>query len=164
MELSRSRYRVGQGLLLIPPPARRPPPQPPFLYHVSMRPRKIAVFSLALASVSALAAGLSAMNDAETGASLAGVMIDRFLVILAFGAFGLMASYESQLRGSLIVTEDEWSITIRDAINFGVLPGLVLGLINYLFFSPTGIALSSLPVFERWGAFMMLSSSLWTAG
>jgi hypothetical protein len=40
----------------------------------------------------------------------------------------------SQLKGSLIIASEEWSVTLRDFVNFGVLPGIILGLINYLFF------------------------------
>ena len=41
---------------------------------------------------------------------------------------------ESQLQGSLFIGCEEWSLTVRDIVNCGVLAGLVLGLINYFFF------------------------------
>jgi hypothetical protein len=99
-----------------------------------MQLTKIAIFAVLLACVSAAVAGLSAVNAPKIVGSPTSLMIDRFVVIVVFGVFGLMASYESKLRGSLFVSEDEWSITIRDVINYGILPGLVLGLFNYLFF------------------------------
>src|SRR5207302_11213902 len=37
-------------------------------------------------------------------------------------------------QGSLLINVEEWSLTVRDIVNYGVLPGLVLGLINYFFF------------------------------
>jgi hypothetical protein len=61
-------------------------------------------------------------------------MISRFIVVLVFGTFGLAVARESQLRGSLFISFEDWSLTVRDIINYGVLPGLVLGLINYFFF------------------------------
>jgi membrane protease YdiL (CAAX protease family) len=51
-----------------------------------------------------------------------------------FGSFGLAVARESQLKGSLFMGFEDWSLTLRDIVNRGVLPGLVLGLINYLFF------------------------------
>ena len=61
-------------------------------------------------------------------------MISRFVAVLVFGGFGLAVARQSQIRGSLFVTSEEWTMTLRDLLNYGVLPGLVLGLINYLFF------------------------------
>jgi hypothetical protein len=63
-------------------------------------------------------------------------MISRFLFVLVFGTFGLSVARQSQIRGSLFIGFEEWSLTVRDIVNFGVLPGLVLGLINYFFFFP----------------------------
>src|SRR5947208_9728108 len=56
------------------------------------------------------------------------------IVVLVFGTFGLAVARESQLQGSLLINVEEWSLTVRDIVNYGVLPGLVLGLINYFFF------------------------------
>ena len=61
-------------------------------------------------------------------------MISRFVVVLVFGSFGLAVARESQLQGSLFIGFEDWSLTVRDIVNYGVLPGLVLGLINYFFF------------------------------
>jgi membrane protease YdiL (CAAX protease family) len=86
--------------------------------------------------VTALAAGLAALNTNED-ASAAGVeMISRFVVVLMFGGLGLFAAHGSQIRGSLVITSPEWLTTVRDVLNWGVLPGFVLGMINYLFFFP----------------------------
>jgi hypothetical protein len=101
---------------------------------VSMRLPKIVGFSLILACLTSIAAGLSVWHSHEAGASPAATMISRFFVVLIFGAFGLSVAQACHLKGSLIVTSEEWPLTVRDFVNFGVLPGAVLGLINYLFF------------------------------
>jgi hypothetical protein len=101
---------------------------------VSMRLQKIMAVTVALALLTAMAAGLSVLNTRNSVASPTWTMISRFVVILVFGTFGLAVARESQLQGSLLINVEEWSLTIRDIINYGVLPGLVLGLINYFFF------------------------------
>jgi hypothetical protein len=101
---------------------------------VSMRLQKIMAVTLLLALLTAMAAGLEVLNTRNSVASPTWTMISRFVVILVFGTFGLAVARESQLQGSLLINVEEWSLTIRDIINYGVLPGLVLGLINYFFF------------------------------
>lgn len=101
---------------------------------VGMRLQKIIGITVVLALLTAVAAGLSVMNSRDSGASPTWTMISRFVVVLVFGGFGLAVARESQLRGSLFLGSEEWSLTLRDLVNYGVLPGLVLGLINYLFF------------------------------
>jgi hypothetical protein len=99
-----------------------------------MRPHKIMGIAVVLALLTAAAAGLSVLNSQNAGASPMWTMISRFVVALVFGSFGLAVARESQLKGSLFINSEEWSITLRDLLNYGVLPGLILGLINYLFF------------------------------
>lgn len=101
---------------------------------VSMRLQKIMAVTVVLALLTAMAAGLSVLNTRNSVASPTWTMISRFVVVLVFGTFGLAVARESQLQGSLLINVEEWSLTIRDIINYGVLPGLVLGLINYFFF------------------------------
>jgi hypothetical protein len=101
---------------------------------VSMRLQKIMAVTVVLALLTAMAAGLSALNTRSSVASPMWVMISRFVVVLVFGTLGLSVARESQLQGSLLINVEEWSLTVRDIINYGVLPGLVLGLINYFFF------------------------------
>lgn len=98
-----------------------------------MRLQKLVSFTVVLAILTAAAAGLSVMNE-NSGASTTWTMISRFLVVLIFGGFGLAVARESRLRGSLFVTSEDWSLTLRDLFNYGILPGLVLGVINYFFF------------------------------
>ena len=100
----------------------------------SMRLPKIVSFSVMLALLTSIAAGLSVLNSHSATGSTAWTMISRFVVVLVFGAFGLTVAQASQIKGSLIVTSEEWPLTIRDFVNFGVLPGAVLGLINFFFF------------------------------
>lgn len=98
-----------------------------------MRLPRIVSFSVVLALVTSLAAGLSVLN-AQNSESAAWTMISRFVTVLVFGALGLTVARASQLKGSLIVSSEEWSLTLRDFINYGILPGAVLGVINYFFF------------------------------
>src|SRR5438128_11190959 len=99
-----------------------------------MRLEKIMAIAVVLAVLTAVAAGLSVLNARNSMVSPAWTMISRFIVVLVFGSFGLAVARESQLRGSLFINVEEWSLTVRDIVNYGVLPGLVLGLINYFFF------------------------------
>src|SRR5947208_1873513 len=101
---------------------------------VGMRLQKIMGITLVLALVTAVAAGLSVLNARNSVTSPTWTIISRFVVVLVFGTFGLAVARESQLQGSLFFGSEDWSLTLRDILNYGVLPGLVLGLINYLFF------------------------------
>src|SRR2546422_8171627 len=99
-----------------------------------MRLEKIMAIAVVLAVLTAVAAGLSVLNARNSMVSPAWTMISRFIVVLVFGSFGLAVARESQLQGSLFINVEEWSLTVRDIVNYGVLPGFVLGLINYFFF------------------------------
>src|SRR5438046_9154233 len=99
-----------------------------------MRLQKIMAIAVVLAVLTAMASGLSVLNTRNSVVSPAWTMISRFIVVLVFGSFGLAVARESQLQGSLLINVEEWSVTVRDIVNYGVLPGLVLGLINYFFF------------------------------
>jgi len=101
---------------------------------VGMRLQKIMGITVVLALLTAVAAGLSVLNSHPTGISPTWAMISRFVVVLVFGSFGLAVARESQIQGSLFIGSEDWPFTIKDIINYGVLPGLVLGLINYFFF------------------------------
>src|SRR5438128_10050758 len=100
----------------------------------SVRLQKIIGVTVVLALLTAMAAGLAVLNTRNSLVSPTGTMISRFVVVLVFGSFGLAVARESQLQGSVFIGVEEWSLTVRDIINYGVLPGLVLGLINYFFF------------------------------
>src|SRR5438477_13208553 len=99
-----------------------------------MRLEKIMAIAVVLAALTAVAAGLSVLNARNSMVSPAWTMISRFIVVLVFGSFGLAVARESQLQGSVFISVEEWSLTVRDIVNYGVLPGLVLGLINYFLF------------------------------
>jgi membrane protease YdiL (CAAX protease family) len=101
-----------------------------------MRLEKILGIAVALASLTAAAAGLAELNSGSSVVSPTWTMITRFVVVLVFGSFGLAVARESQLRGSLFNGPQEWSLTLRDFLNFGVLPGVILGMILYFFFFP----------------------------
>ena len=80
-----------------------------------MRLPRIVSFSVILALVTSLAAGLSVLN-AQNSESAAWTMISRFIAVLVFGGFGLSVARASQLRGSLFVTSEEWPLTVRDFV------------------------------------------------
>src|SRR6266705_2365737 len=101
---------------------------------VGMRLQKIMGITVVLALLTAAAAGLSVLNARNSVTSPTWTIVSRFVVVLVFGSFGLAFARESQLKGSLFIGSEDWSLTFRDIINYGVLPGLVLGLINYFFF------------------------------
>jgi hypothetical protein len=99
-----------------------------------MRLQRIVRFSALLALITALATGLSVINGTDNASSAGWAIISRFVVVLMFGGLGLMVAHESHLRGSVLMTSEEWPATLRDILNWGILPGLVLGIINYFFF------------------------------
>src|SRR2546425_4616774 len=100
----------------------------------SVRLQKIIGVTVVVALLTAMAAGLAVLNTRNSVVSPTWTMISRFVVVLVFGSFGLAVARESQLQGSVFISVEEWSLTVRDIVNYGVLPGLVLGLINYFFF------------------------------
>ena len=101
---------------------------------VGMRLQKIMGITVVLALLTAVAAKLSVLNARTSGDSATWVMISRFVEAFLLVGLGLPVARESQLQGSLFVGFEDWTFTLRDIINYGVLPGLVLGLINYFFF------------------------------
>tara|TARA_B100001013_G_C24541283_1_gene414784 strand:- start:202 stop:900 length:699 start_codon:yes stop_codon:yes gene_type:complete len=101
---------------------------------IAMSSRKVLGFCAALAILAGGSAVLSEVNHESGSTSLIGTMLSRFVVVMAFGTFGMYAAQESNLRGSILLTSDETGNTFRELVNYGVLPGVVLGLINYLFF------------------------------
>ena len=101
---------------------------------VGMRLQKIMGITVVLALLTAVAAGLSVLNSHESGISPTWTMISRFVEAFLLVGLGLPVARESQLQGSLFAGFEDWTLTVRDIINYGVLPGLVLGLINYFFF------------------------------
>ena len=101
---------------------------------VGMRLQRIIRFSALLALVTALASGLSAVHTSENPSVAGWAIISRFVVVLMFGGLGLIVAHESHIRGSIVMTSEEWTSSVRDVVNWGLLPGLVLGVINYFFF------------------------------
>jgi membrane protease YdiL (CAAX protease family) len=101
-----------------------------------MRLQKTGVFLIVLASGVSIVSGLSAMNAGDSPAAACRLMIQRFVVALVFAAMGMFVAHKSQIKSSLIIASEEWPTAFRDFFNFGILPGLVLGLVLYLFFFP----------------------------
>jgi membrane protease YdiL (CAAX protease family) len=101
---------------------------------VRMRLQRIIRFAALLALVTALATGLAVLNGSESVSAAGWAIISRFVVVLMFGGLGLIVAHESHIRGSIVITSEEWMSTVRDVMNWGILPGLVLGVINYFFF------------------------------
>jgi len=100
---------------------------------MTMIPR-ILRFSAALALATAMVAGLSAMHAGAGIRTVAWQCISRFVVVQVYGFFGLFMARDSGIEGSLFVGNKDWSDDVRGIVNWGVLPGLVIGVINYLFF------------------------------
>ena len=70
-----------------------------------MRLQKIMVVAVVLALLTALAAGLSVLNTRSSVESPTWTMISRFVVVLVFGSFGLAVARESQLQGSVFISD-----------------------------------------------------------
>ena len=101
---------------------------------VAMSPKTLFGFCAVLAILAAGTAALSELNQASGSTSVIWIMISRFVVVMAFGTFGLYAAQGSNLRGSVAATAEDAQSAFQDMINWGILPGLVLGVLNYLFF------------------------------
>ena len=99
-----------------------------------MQLRKSGVFLIFLAVLTAAVAGLSTVGAGNPSSEVGWAVVQRFVVVFVFAAMGLFIADKSQINGSIVVTSDDTATTIRDIVNFGILPGLVLGLINYFFF------------------------------
>lgn len=100
-----------------------------------MNPKAVLTFCVALAGLAAGTALLSAVNSTEqVSEPLLWVMVSRFGLVAVFAVLGMYAAAESPLRGSVILTSDERRTAFQDVLNYGILPGVIIGLINYLFF------------------------------
>ena len=83
----------------------------------SVRVQKIMGVTVVLALLTAMAGGLAVLNTRNSAVSPTWTMISRFVVVLVFGSFGLAVARESQLQGSVFMSVEEWSLTVRDIIN-----------------------------------------------
>jgi membrane protease YdiL (CAAX protease family) len=88
--------------------------------------RKTGIVVIVLAVLGAVIAGLSTRE--------AWTIVERFVVTLVFGALGLFMAEASRLKGSLIVATSNIATIAREVTVYGLLSGLVLGLVNYYFF------------------------------
>ena len=101
---------------------------------VAMTPRKVLTFCLTLGVVAAGTAVLSEINNERGTSSLLWIMISRFGIVAIFAVFGMYAAEQSRLRGSVALTSNGMASTFQHVFNYGLLPGFIIGLINYLFF------------------------------
>src|SRR2546430_15260594 len=101
---------------------------------IDMRLQRILGFSAALAFAAATVAGLSALDAGEGPGAAGWQMAKHFVVVQVYGFFGLFMAWDSGIAGSLFIGHREWTDDIRGIVNWGILPGLVIGVINYLFF------------------------------
>jgi membrane protease YdiL (CAAX protease family) len=104
------------------------------VYDVAMNPKAAAAFCIGLAALAAGTAVLSEINSERGSEPLLWVMVSRFGMAAIFAVFGIYAARESGMRGSIILTADEPRAAFQDLLNYGILPGFIIGLINYLFF------------------------------
>ncbi len=106
----------------------------PLVYDVAMKPKAVVAFCVGLAGLAAGTAVLSELNSERGPDPLLWVMVSRFGIVVIFAAFGIYAARESRMRRSIILTADEPRAAFQDLLNYGILPGFMIGLINYLFF------------------------------
>ena len=99
-----------------------------------MRLQRILGFSAALALATAVVAGLSALQVDDSVGTVGWQVVTRFVVVQVYGFFGLFMARDSGIEGSLLMGEKDWADSVRGIVNWGILPGLVIGVINYLFF------------------------------
>ena len=99
-----------------------------------MEPKAVAAFCIVLAGLAAGTAVLSEINSGQGSEPLFWVMLSRFGIVVIFAAFGIYAARESRIRGSIILTASDPRAAFQDLLNYGILPGVMIGLINYLFF------------------------------
>ena len=104
------------------------------VYHRRMRLQRILGFSAALALATAVVAGLSALQVDDSVGTVGWQVVTRFVVVQVYGFFGLFMARDSGIEGSLLMGEKDWADSVRGIVNWGILPGLVIGVINYLFF------------------------------
>ncbi len=91
-----------------------------------MRIRKSGIVTILLAVICTAAVALSTPGPWK--------VFERFVVTLVFGGLGLFMAESSRIRGSHIVSSESPLPVIRDVILFGLVPGIILGAINYYFF------------------------------
>jgi len=101
---------------------------------IGMRLQRILGFSAALALATAAVAGLSAIHAGSGFRVVGWQIVSRFVVVQVYGFFGLFMARDSGIAGSLLIGTREWADDVRSIINWGILPGLGIGVINYLFF------------------------------
>ena len=106
----------------------------PLVYDRIMRLERVLGFSAVLAVITAVAGGLYRLNtDAAVGAAV-WEMIRRFVVVMAFAPMGLFMADQTRIRGSVITSSEDRTTAFLTLVNWGLLPGVLLGVINYLFF------------------------------
>lgn len=101
---------------------------------VRMQLQRILGFSAALALATAVVAGLSAIRSGAEPGTVGWQIISRFVVVQVYGFFGLFMARDSGIPGALFVGTSDWADNVRGIVNWGILPGLIIGVINYLFF------------------------------
>jgi hypothetical protein len=99
-----------------------------------MTPAPALIFCATLASIGTGSAVLTEFNTGRSAIAAPFEIITRFLALLALSVCGLYAARDSGLRGSLFLTAEDRGTGIRDLMVYGVLPGFVLGVVNYLLF------------------------------
>lgn len=100
----------------------------------AMTPATALIFCATLASVGTGSAVLTGLNGDSSASISVVAIIARFLALLALSVCGLYAARQCGLRGSVFMTSENRGLAIRDFMVYGILPGLVLGVINYLMF------------------------------
>lgn len=99
-----------------------------------MSAKAVVSFAVVLSVLAGSLAVLAEISQQADLPTLLWVMIARSVEVLFLALFGVYAARSSGLRGSVVLTAPDSSAAALHVLNFGVLPGIVLGLINHLFF------------------------------
>lgn len=101
---------------------------------VSMTLKTVFVFCVPFAWVAASLAVIVEASGPTGTTNLFWIMMSRVVEVMLLAVLGLFAAQGSALPGSVILTPGDWRARVQGVINYGLLPGLILGLLNYLFF------------------------------
>ena len=101
---------------------------------VRMTLKTVFLFCVPFAWVAASLAVVAEANSSTGTTNLFWIMMSRVVEVMLLAVFGLFAAQGSALRGSIILTPEDCRTRVQAVINYGLLPGFILGLLNYLFF------------------------------
>jgi hypothetical protein len=99
-----------------------------------MLPKAVVSFAVILSVLAGSVGVLAEISHQTQSSGLLWVMIARLAEVLFLALFGVYAAQGGGLRGSVVLTAEDGREVFLRVFNYGVLPGIVLGLVNHLFF------------------------------